>query len=145
MGADQIREDRVCDVAENETAATRAAVKSLERVMGIESKPAPLVSNQLLTCRLGRNFDTLDDTFGTTSVADTLCLHQRRLRTGSDQARALRCRPIRAVHSLRLGRRLQALLQRLLLVDGRDVLAALLKLLTRQLRYIADGGLRPWR
>lgn len=59
------------------------------------------------------------------SVADTLCLHQRPLRTGSDQARALRSRPIRSVHPLRLRRRLEALLQRLLLVDGRDVLAAL--------------------
>lgn len=45
--------------------------------MGIESKPAPLLSNQPLTRRLGRNFDTLGDTFGAASVADTLCLHQR--------------------------------------------------------------------
>jgi hypothetical protein len=39
------------------------AVAILERVMGIESKPAPLVSNQPLAHRLGRNVDTLDDTF----------------------------------------------------------------------------------
>lgn len=50
---------------------------NLERVMGIESKPAPLLSNQPLTRRLGRNFDTLGDTLGSVTVAHTLCLHQR--------------------------------------------------------------------
>ncbi len=50
---------------------------NLERVMEIESKPAPPHSNQKLTRRLGRNFDTLGDTLGSVTVAHTLCLHQR--------------------------------------------------------------------
>lgn len=61
----------------------------------------------------------------------------------SDQARPLRCRTIRPTHALRLCRQLEALLQRLVLIDGRDVVAALRQFLSGQLSDITDRGLRP--
>lgn len=93
--------------------------------MGIEPTADKPNSLNHLPAEAGAENGPQDGSQRSCSVADTLCLHQRRLRTGSDQARTLRCLSIRSVHPLRLRRRFEALLQRLLLVDGRDILTAL--------------------
>ena len=93
--------------------------------MGIDSSADKPNSLNHLPVEAGAEKGSQSGSQRSCSVANTLCLHQRQLRTGSDQARPLRCLSIRSVHPLRLRRRFEALLQRLLLVDGRDILTAL--------------------